>query len=99
MYSMQKKFIRLNLQQHRNVERIFATYEYDDSINKIIKQIPGAKYSASRKSWHFPAVKELVKLFAERVKNIAILDLTELRKQLLAKKQLPAVLEKHGKKP
>ncbi|WP_051084289.1 phage integrase N-terminal SAM-like domain-containing protein [Segetibacter koreensis] len=96
---MQKIIVRLTLRSHKNVERIFAFYDYNDGINKLIREIPGAKYSSTYKSWHLPVVKELVQLFAERVKEIAVLDLCELRQQLVAKKQLPVIVRKISHKP
>ncbi len=64
-----------------------------------MKEIPGARYSATRRSWHLPAVKEIVQLLAVKVKDIAELDVEELRQQLIAKKQLPAIVKSHTDKP
>ncbi len=96
---MQKIILHLNLQEHKGTERIFAHYSYDTSINKILKEIPGAQYSATRQSWHLPPAKEIVQILAEKVKDVAELDVKELRKQLIAKKQLPAIVKSHTDKP
>lgn len=96
---MQKTILRLNLQEHRGTERIFAHYPYHATVNKILKDIPGAKYSVTNKSWHMPAVKEIVQILAEKVKDIAELDVKELRQQLIAKKQMPAIVKSHTDKP
>lgn len=96
---MQKIILRLSLQTHRGTDRIFADYPYDTAINKALKEIPGAKYSATNKKWHMPAVKEIVQILAEKVKDAAELDVTELRQQLLARKQVPAIVKSHTDKP
>ncbi len=97
--AMQKIIVRLNLQEHRGTERIFAHYPYHAPVNQILKEIPGAKYSNTNKSWHMPAVKEIVQILAEKIKDVAELDVKELRQQLIAKKQLPAIVKSHTDKP
>lgn len=37
---MQKTILRLNLQEHRGIERIFAHYPYHATVNKILRDIP-----------------------------------------------------------
>lgn len=96
---MQKIILRLSLQQHRGTERIFTHYPYHTIVNQIVRAIPGAKYSNTNKSWHFPPVKEIVQLLAAKVKDAAELDVEELRQQLIAKKQLPAIVKSHTDKP
>lgn len=96
---MQKIIVQLHLQDHRGTERIFAHYPYYTPVNQILKEIPGARYSNTSKSWHIPAVKEIVQLLAAKVKNVAELDVKELRQQLIAKKQLPAIVKSHTDKP
>jgi site-specific recombinase XerD len=95
---MNKLLIRLELIQHNGSERIFVFYDYHPSLNKIIKEIPGAKFSATFKCWHFPPVKELVMILKGKIEGIAILDVTDLRKKLTEKKQLPALVAVHTAK-
>jgi hypothetical protein len=95
---MQKIILRLYLQTHKGTERIFAHCPYYMPINQIFKEIPGAKYSNTNKSWHLPAVKEIVQILAAKVKDVAELDVKELRQQLVAKKQLPAIVKCHTDK-
>lgn len=96
---MEKILIKLDLVEHRGQERIFTYCEYNSDVNKILKKIPGAKFSITRKSWHFPPVKEIVDILKNNVKNIAQVDVQPLRQQLLAKKQLPAIIQSHIHKP
>jgi integrase/recombinase XerD len=96
---MEKLVLSLNLREHKGQERIFAFCPYHSEINKILRGIPGAKYSATNKSWHIPPVKELVKVLKEKTENLAVLDIQILREQLIAKKQLPALVSTHTGKP
>jgi integrase/recombinase XerD len=89
----------LDLKEHKGHERIFAFCDYHSDINKILREIPGAKFSATRRSWHFPPVKELVEILKEKIKDIAEINVQPLREQLIAKKQLPALVQSHVIKP
>ena len=96
---MNKFLLQLDLEEHKGHERIFAFCDYNSDINKILKDIPGSKYSVTRRSWHFPPVKELVDILKEKIKDIAEVDVQPLRNRLLAKKQLPALVQSHLSKP
>jgi hypothetical protein len=71
---MEKLLLRLDLVEHKGQERIFAYCNYDSAINKILREIPGAKFSATTRSWHFPPVKELVEMLKEKIKDLAEID-------------------------
>ncbi len=92
---MERVSVILDLKEHKGQERIFALCAYHSEINKILREIPGAKFSATRRAWHFPPVKELVEILKEKIRNIAEIDVQPLRKQLIARKQLPALVESH----
>lgn len=96
---MERVSVILDLKEHKGQERIFALCAYHSEINKILREIPGAKFSATRRAWHFPPVKELVEILKEKIRNIAEIDVQPLRKQLIARKQLPALVESHFAKP
>jgi len=96
---MEKALLRLDLVEHKGHERIFAYCNYHCEINKILREIPGSKFSATRRSWHFPPVKEIVDILREKITNIAELDVQPLRQQLLSRKQLPAIIQSHISKP
>jgi hypothetical protein len=90
-----ENLLRLNLEEHKGHERIFAFGDYHSDLNKILRQISSVKFSASRRSWHFPPLKELVEILKEKIKHIAEIDVQPLRQQLIAKKQLPALVQSH----
>ncbi|MEJ7681134.1 MAG: hypothetical protein WKG06_25435 [Segetibacter sp.] len=96
---MDKILLQLQLQEHKGSERIFASFPYDNTLQKIIKEIPGARYSNTHKSWHFPAVKEVVQMLANKVKDVADVDTKLLKEQWIAKKQFPALVKDHTSNP
>lgn len=96
---MDKILLCLHLCEHKGIERIFVDYHYNAPVNKIIREIPGVKYSVTRRSWHLPPVKETVLLLAEKMKDVARLDVKELREQLIVKKQLPPAKKSDTHKP
>ncbi len=80
--------IHLYLKEHKRQERLFAAFEYNKTVNTIIKDVNGAKWSNSNKQWHFPLQKESVQKIIELTKEIATVDVSELRQQLNKRKQL-----------
>src|SRR6266536_1244456 len=80
--------IHLYLKKHKRQERLFAAFEYNKTVNTIIKDVNGAKWSNSNKQWHFPLQKESVQKIIELTKEIATVDVSELRQQLNKRKQL-----------
>lgn len=45
--------ILLSIEKFGDEQRLFASFPYDAEIINLIKQIPGATWSQSRKKWHF----------------------------------------------
>lgn len=88
---MAKVLLQLQLQEHKEAERIFARYPFNPDINKIIKEIPGARYSNTNKCWHLPVDKKLLVLLAEKIKGIAEIDTKLLKQQLTANKSNAAI--------
>ena len=86
------KQITLALQNHNGTDRIFAYYDYDVRINTLIKTLPGIAYSNTNKSWHLPVDKALVKQLADKTKDVAVIDTSKLRQQLVKGKPLPNIL-------
>jgi len=80
------KKIVLSLQIHKGRERIFAEFEYETSLVKLVKEVPGARYSGSKKSWHIPVVKELVAELVAKTKTLATIDTAPLKQQLIERK-------------
>ena len=95
---MEKIILRLDLKEHNGQERIFTFCPYHSEIYKILKEIPGSRYSSTNRSWHIPPVKELVKLLKAKTADVAILDIDKLRERLMAKRKMPCVIDEHAGK-
>jgi len=80
--------IRLSIKEHQRQERLFAAFEYNKEINTIIKSVYGAKWSDTCKQWHFPLTKESVQQIIQLTKEVGTVDVSELRQQLIKRKQL-----------
>lgn len=92
------KTITLTLQAHKGTDRIFASFDYDTELVKLVKTIPGAKYSATKKAWHLPVDKDLVLKLIELTSKIAVVDTNQLREQLIARKSTEAVQQQYDSK-
>ncbi|MFN2458839.1 MAG: hypothetical protein ABR502_11615, partial [Chitinophagaceae bacterium] len=68
---MIEKEIVLNISEHKGQERLFASFNYHPPLNAIIKNITGARWSQSKKQWHFPANKEVINQITLSTKGIA----------------------------
>lgn len=73
--------ITLSINRHEGEERLFADFPYDKKLNAVIKEIPGARWSTSKKKFHFAAHKKALLALEEKTKNFARLDFSELEKK------------------
>lgn len=76
------KTITLSIQEHSGGSRLFADFPYDSQIIKIIKEIPGTKWSQTKRLWHLAYSRQVVLQLQEKVKNIAQLDTALVEKHL-----------------
>lgn len=83
--------IKLYIDMHNNEERLFADFKYDVTINKLIRSIQGAKWSQSKKRWHFNVDKKVVKSIDQKIKGLAVLDTSYLKQQLLKRKMIISI--------
>jgi len=83
--------IRLKLKEHKGEERIFVEFLYSKKINDAVRQVPGAKWSQSKRHWYLPAEKNSVLLLEQKIKSLAIPDISILKKQLEEKKKIKEV--------
>jgi len=75
--------IRLYPFRHRQQDVVVASFEYDASLVNMIKQLPGACWSRTLKSWYFP--KDIFDLhrFFEAFKEVAYTDYSALKSNSL----------------
>ncbi len=83
--------IKLYIYFHNNKERLFAGFKYNAAINKLIQSIKGAKWSQTKKQWHFNVGKETVELIKQKTQSLATLDTSVLKQQLLKRKQIISI--------
>lgn len=73
--------VALQILQHYEENRIFVQYGYHEPLNKLVRKIPGAKYSRTKKNWHLPLEKESVVQLIAATKDIATIDTTVVKQQ------------------
>ena len=91
--------MQLMLGYHHKTEKIFIDFAYNSKLIHAVNQVPGARYSNSKKSWHMPVVRELVAILGQKVSGLGELDTRKLRVQLLERKTSPAKKPSYTQKP
>ena len=81
--------ITLYLGEHREAERIFADFTYNHKINEAVRQVEGIKWSRSKRQWHLPVRKDSIVALQQKVKSLARLNISGLKKQLEERKKNP----------
>jgi len=79
MPSTQK--IRLCPFHYRQEDVVVASFEYDASLANKIKQLPGACWSRTLKSWYFPKNIFDLHRFFEAFKGVAYIDYSALKQE------------------
>jgi len=83
--------ITLYVSEHRGAERVFADFPYNHKLNEVLQQVDGIKWSRTKKQWHLPMNKDSIITLQDKVKSLARLDLSKLKKQLEERKKMPLV--------
>jgi integrase/recombinase XerD len=82
-----------SIHTEKKEERLFIWCGNNLEAEQMIRMIPKAKWSQSRKQWHFEVNRVIIDLLIERCKGRFEVDLKVLREQLLKRKsrkeQLP----------
>ncbi len=73
--------IRLYPFCHRQQDVVVASFEYDASLVNMIKQLPGACWSRTLKSWFFPKNIFDLHRFFEAFKEVAYTDYSALNQE------------------
>ncbi len=64
---------------HNNKEYIQLKFEYNNSINQILREISFVKFSASRKAWLLPKNKKQLQSVIDALKGKAVVDTSKLK--------------------
>ena len=62
------KLIQLKSEIHKGAYRIMIRFEYNINLQKIIKAIPDARWSQSKKAWHIPCTQACYSQLREKLK-------------------------------
>jgi len=73
--------LKLSIALHNGDLRLFVQFDYNKELNELAKQIPGAKWSYTKKQWHFNLNKQVIALLKEKFEPVAQLDFGVLEKQ------------------
>ena len=73
--------IKLSIDRHDGEERLFAEFPNIQRLNALVREVPGARWSQSKKKWHFNLNRQVLELLKEKVSAIAALDATLLKTQ------------------
>lgn len=82
--------IVLSIQQHDGEDRLFVNFPYDKDLIASIKEVPGARWSNTKRQWHFNLNKQLLELLMQKISDKAVVDSSLLKTQWasLQQKQL-----------
>ena len=87
--------IRLYPFCHRQKNVVVASFEYDVSLVNAIRQLPGACWSRTLKSWYFPKNRFKLHQFFETFREVAYVDYSALK----SKPQQVSVQQEENAKP
>ncbi len=73
--------IKLSVQEHDGEERLFADFPYNKELIAVIKQVPGARWSGTKRQWHFNLHTQVLELLKQKLVHKAFLDSSLLKKQ------------------
>ncbi|MEO5591225.1 MAG: site-specific integrase [Chitinophagaceae bacterium] len=80
------QIITCHARVHRAEERIFLDFGYNSSINSILKNLPGVKWSKTYKQWYLPMDNSQFKQFCKAVAGVASVKSELLRTYLQKRK-------------
>ena len=73
--------IILSIKEHNGNERLFAAFPNDKVLNSLVREIPGARWSQTKKQWHFNLNRQVVELLKQKIGTLAKIDVEELKTQ------------------
>jgi len=71
---------------HNKAERILLRYDFNAAINKLVKALPGVRWSQTHKAWHIPLNEAAYKAAQELLRPVAELDISILSAYLHKRK-------------
>ncbi len=71
---MKGRRIRLQAMKHKGERRLFLRFDFDKELIAIVKQLPGARWSAACRSWHTADTKENRELILTLFEGKAVVE-------------------------
>jgi integrase/recombinase XerD len=62
--------LQVSLCQHHDRNIIAVRFDYDKALVSRFKQLPGARWSTTLKSWHVPDMAEYLRRFGLPIKHL-----------------------------
>jgi len=93
---MEMKTIKLSIDTHDGQERLFAEFPFNHKLIDAVREIPGARWSRTKKKWHFNLSQQVVALLQEKLSSLAALDATLLKSQWKEKEKVKAEKKVNG---
>jgi len=72
--------IKLSIAKFRGEERLFVHLPRNKHLTALIKEVPGARWSQSKKTWHVPDDAVALLRLQQKFEPTTRLDLTEVEK-------------------
>ena len=76
---MEKVQITVKAIFHRNSECIFIDFPRNSAVERLVREVPGSRFSQTHKGWYFPCNREAYTKFKTLVAGIADIDEEQLR--------------------
>jgi integrase/recombinase XerD len=80
--------ITLSILEHSGEKRLFADFIFNRKLADLIKEIPGRRWSQTKKQWHFNLNKQVVELIKQKLANKAVVDSSLLKTQWKALEEI-----------
>lgn len=81
MFALSMQTVKLSIAEHDGEGRLFADFTYNQELIGIVREVPGARWSRSKKKWHFNLNPQVVELLKQKLESKAALDATLLKTQ------------------
>jgi integrase/recombinase XerD len=73
--------VTLSIQLHGEEKRLFADFLFNKKLVSLIKEIPGRRWSQTKKQWHFNLNKQVLELLKQKLADTAVIDSSLLKTQ------------------
>lgn len=87
---MMNKTILLKPLQHRGQENIALLYDNHSVINNLVKKLTGVKWSQTNRCWYVPLSRKSYNEIYTKMKDVATLETSDLKKYLEKRKRAEA---------